>query len=83
MIAGDSAGALALKGQRYWQIADIDTKSDTVTLRDTQGRTQTLSPREASREGITLYQTVTVSVGDRMRFSKSDSEQGFVANSEW
>ncbi|MFT4465097.1 MAG: conjugative transfer relaxase/helicase TraI [Sodalis sp. (in: enterobacteria)] len=77
--------ALALKGQRYWQIADIDTKSDTVTLRDTQGRTQTLSPREASREGITLYQTgtVTVSVGDRMRFSKSDSEQGFVANSVW
>ncbi|AKK99275.1 hypothetical protein AB190_01295 (plasmid) [Enterobacter asburiae] len=44
-----------------------------------------ISPREASAEGVTLYrqESITVSPGDRMRFSKSDTERGYVANSVW
>ncbi|HDC4515811.1 TPA: conjugative transfer relaxase/helicase TraI, partial [Enterobacter cloacae] len=42
-------------------------------------------PAQAATEGVTLYRqdTITVSEGDRMRFSKSDNERGFVANSVW
>lgn len=56
-----------------------------MTLKDTQGNTRSLSPAQAATEGVTLYRqdTITVSEGDRMRFSKSDNERGFVANSVW
>jgi len=42
-----------------------------------------VTPAQAATEGVTLYRqdTITVSEGDRMRFSKSDNERGFVANS--
>ncbi|MGY0154217.1 conjugative transfer relaxase/helicase TraI (plasmid) [Edwardsiella tarda] len=69
----------------YHRIVDVDEKNQLVTLQDETGRQRVLSPQEAVREGVTLYRsdTITVSVGDRMRFSKSDSERGFVANSTW
>ncbi|WGM17767.1 conjugative transfer relaxase/helicase TraI (plasmid) [Arsenophonus nasoniae] len=77
--------ALALKNNQYWQITEIDIKNDTVTLRNEQGQESLLSPRQAVKEGITLYQaeTLTVSQGDKIRFTKSDNEQGFLANSVW
>ncbi|WP_425323369.1 hypothetical protein [Arsenophonus nasoniae] len=77
--------ALALKNNQYWQITEIDIKNDTVTLRNEQGQENLLSPRQAVKEGITLYQpeTLTVSQGDKIRFTKSDNEQGFLANSVW
>ncbi|PAU99449.1 conjugative transfer relaxase/helicase TraI [Arsenophonus sp. ENCA] len=77
--------ALALKNNQYWQITAIDAKNDTVTLRNEQGQETLLSPRQAVKEGITLYQpeTLTVSQGDKIRFTKSDNEQGFLANSVW
>ncbi|EOY0876742.1 conjugative transfer relaxase/helicase TraI domain-containing protein, partial [Klebsiella pneumoniae] len=50
-----------------------------------EGKERFISPREASAEGVTLYrrEDITVSEGDRMRFSKSDPERGYVANSVW
>ncbi|MEF4334374.1 conjugal transfer pilus acetylase TraX, partial [Escherichia coli] len=44
-----------------------------------------ISPREAVAEGVTLYtpDTIRVGTGDRMRFTKSDRERGYVANSVW
>ncbi|MDK7859309.1 hypothetical protein, partial [Klebsiella pneumoniae] len=56
-----------------------------ITLTDSEGKERYISPREASAEGVTLYrqEKITVSQGDRMRFSKSDLERGYVANSIW
>ena len=78
-------GAVALLDNTYQRIDSIDKENQLITLKDSEGNTRLLSPREASAEGVTLYRPehITVSQGDRMRFSKSDPERGYVANSVW
>ncbi|QZY83050.1 conjugative transfer relaxase/helicase TraI (plasmid) [Klebsiella sp. CTHL.F3a] len=78
-------GAVALLDNTYQRIESVDKKNQLISLKDSEGNTRLLSPREASAEGVTLYrqETITVSQGDRMRFSKSDPERGYVANSVW
>lgn len=78
-------GAVALVDQTYHRIAGVDKDNHLITLEDRAGNTRLISPREASAEGVTLYREehLTVSAGDRMRFSKSDPERGYVANSVW
>ncbi|MGG7695246.1 conjugative transfer relaxase/helicase TraI, partial [Klebsiella aerogenes] len=78
-------GAVALLDNTYQRIESVDKENQLITLKDGEGNTRLLSPREASAEGVTLYreETITVSQGDRMRFSKSDPERGYVANSVW
>lgn len=78
-------GSVALLDNTYHRIDSVDNKNQLITLKDSEGNTRLLSPREASAEGVTLYreETITVSQGDRMRFSKSDPERGYVANSVW
>ncbi|HED2503890.1 TPA: conjugative transfer relaxase/helicase TraI [Serratia marcescens] len=77
--------AVVLLDNTYYRMADIDSQSRTVSLQDSEGTTRQFSPASAVREGVTLYnpRTIEVSVGDRMRFSKSDVERGHVANSAW
>jgi conjugative transfer relaxase protein TraI len=77
--------AVVLLDNTYYRMADIDGQSRTVSLQDSEGNTRQFSPASAVREGVTLYnpRTIEVSVGDRMRFSKSDVERGHVANSAW
>lgn len=78
-------GAVALLDNTYQRIESVDKENQIITLKDSEGNTRFLSPREASAEGVTLYRPehITVSQGDRMRFSKSDPERGYVANSVW
>ncbi|MEQ0076524.1 conjugative transfer relaxase/helicase TraI [Klebsiella sp. CN_Kp118] len=78
-------GAVALLDNTYQRIESVDKENQLITLKDGEGNTRLLSPREASAEGVTLYRPehITVSQGDRMRFSKSDPERGYVANSVW
>lgn len=78
-------GAVVLLDNTYYRMAAIDSQSRTVSLQDSEGNTRQFSPSSAVREGVTLYnpRTLEVSVGDRMRFSKSDVERGHVANSTW
>lgn len=78
-------GALALVDNVYHRIAAVSKEDQMITLQDAQGNTRLISPREASAEGVTLYnpETIRVGTGDRMRFTKSDRERGYVANSVW
>lgn len=78
-------GAVALLDNTYHRIDSVDKENQLITLKDSEGNGRLLSPREASAEGVTLYreEIITVSQGDRMRFSKSDPERGYVANSVW
>ncbi|EJC3639250.1 conjugative transfer relaxase/helicase TraI [Salmonella enterica] len=77
--------ALALVDNVYHRIACISKDDGLVTLQDAEGNTRLMSPREAAAEGVTLYtpDTIRVGAGDRMRFTKSDRERGYVANSVW
>ncbi|NCG53664.1 conjugative transfer relaxase/helicase TraI [Serratia fonticola] len=82
---GKNTEAVALLDNTYYRIAAVDSDSQTVTLKDDEGQERLISPREAVREGVTLYKAemLSVSAGDKMRFTKSDVERGFVANSVW
>ncbi|MFK3707914.1 conjugative transfer relaxase/helicase TraI [Klebsiella sp. NPDC088457] len=77
--------AVALVDNTYHRIGRVDKENQLITLMDGDGKERFISPREASAEGVTLYrrEEITVSAGDRMRFSKSDPERGYVANSVW
>lgn len=81
----DARDSLVLLDNTYYRINDLDTQAHLVTLKDAEGGLRQWSPSQAATEGVTLYRqnSITVSVGDRMRFSKSDNERGFVANSVW
>ncbi|ECV4776723.1 conjugative transfer relaxase/helicase TraI, partial [Salmonella enterica] len=74
-------GALALVDNVYHRIAGISKEDGLITLEDKAGNTRLISPREAAAEGVTLYnpETIRVGAGDRMRFTKSDRERGYVA----
>lgn len=80
-----SRDSLVLLDSTYYSIEALDGEAHLVMLKDAQGNTRSLSPAQAATEGVTLYRqdTITVSEGDRIRFSKSDNERGFVANSVW
>ncbi|MGR9852015.1 type IV secretion system protein TraC [Escherichia coli] len=77
--------ALVLVDNVYHRIAGISKDDGLITLQDAEGNTRLISPREAVAEGVTLYtpDTIRVGAGDRMRFTKSDRERGYVANSVW
>ncbi|END6325092.1 conjugative transfer relaxase/helicase TraI [Escherichia coli] len=77
--------ALALVDNVYHRIVGISKDDGLITLQDAEGNTRLISPREAVAEGVTLYtpDTIRVGTGDRMRFTKSDRERGYVANSVW
>ncbi|HGH4765129.1 TPA: AAA family ATPase, partial [Klebsiella pneumoniae] len=81
----NNPNALALVDNVYHRIAGISRDDGLITLEDAEGNTRLISPREAVAEGVTLYtpDKIRVGTGDRMRFTKSDRERGYVANSVW
>ncbi|ECJ9319821.1 conjugative transfer relaxase/helicase TraI [Salmonella enterica] len=81
----ENSKALALVDNVYHRIENISQDDGLITLRDAQGNARLISPREASAEGVTLYhqEHIRVGTGDRMRFTRSDKERGYVANSVW
>ncbi|EQA4591451.1 hypothetical protein ACX3BV_004807, partial [Escherichia coli] len=85
IILKQSAKEFAKYNQLYHRIAGISKDDGLITLQDAEGNTRLISPREAVAEGVTLYtpDTIRVGTGDRMRFTKSDRERGYVANSVW
>ncbi len=81
----DHAGNMVLLDSTYYKVVALDKDAHLVTLKDAEGRSRSLSPAQAATEGVTLYrqESIAVATGDRMRFSKSDNERGFVAKSVW
>jgi conjugative transfer relaxase protein TraI len=79
---GANRTAVVRLDERYWAIAEVDREAGLVTLHGRDGEARLLSPAEAVREKATLYhpETIAVSAGDRMRFSRTDNERGYVAN---
>lgn len=78
-------GAVAMMNERYWTVARVDTQDAVVTLRNTDGESVLVSPQQNSAQDISLFtrRTLTLSQGDRVRFTRSDTDRGYVANSLW
>lgn len=77
--------AVLVLDNTYYRVDEIDKANRAVTLRDGEGDARLFSPKDAVREGFTLYheRAIDVAIGDRMRFLTSDVERGHVANSTW
>ena len=78
-------GAVAMMSERYWTVAEVDTQDAVVTLRNADGESVLLSPQQNTAQDISLFtpRDLTISQGDRVRFTRSDTDRGYVANSLW
>ncbi|MBF7982116.1 MULTISPECIES: conjugative transfer relaxase/helicase TraI [Rahnella] len=81
----DHIGHVAVMDNRHMTVSGVDTAQGMVTLTDDTGKPTVISNFENSTQDISLYvpRDITVSPGDRMRFTRSDNERGYVANSQW
>lgn len=78
-------GAVAMMNERYWTVAEVDTQDAVVTLRNSEGESVMISPQQNTSQDISLFthRELTLSQGDRVRFTRSDTDRGYVANSLW
>lgn len=81
----DHVGHVAVMNNQHMTVSSVDTAQGLVTLTDESGKPTVISNFENSTQDISLYvpRDITVSTGDRMRFTRSDNERGYVANSQW
>lgn len=81
----DYLGHVAVMNNQHMTVSDVDIGQGMVTLTDASGKPTVISNFENSTQDISLYvpRDITVSTGDRMRFTRSDNERGYVANSQW
>ncbi|HAZ3552497.1 TPA: conjugative transfer relaxase/helicase TraI [Escherichia coli] len=78
-------GAVAMMNERYWTVAEVNTQDAVVTLRNADGESVLISPQQNTSQDISLFtpRDLTLSQGDRVRFTRSDTDRGYVANSLW
>ncbi|EMB1663092.1 conjugative transfer relaxase/helicase TraI [Escherichia coli] len=78
-------GAVAMMNERYWTVAEVNLDDAVVTLRNADGESVLISPQHNTAQDISLFtpRDLTLSEGDRVRFTRSDTERGYVANSLW
>ncbi|EIX5024923.1 conjugative transfer relaxase/helicase TraI [Salmonella enterica] len=78
-------GAVAMMNERYWTVAEVNTQDAVVTLRNADGESVLISPQQNTSQDISLFTSrdLTLSQGDRVRFTRSDTDRGYVANSLW
>lgn len=79
------SGAVAMMNERYWTVAEVNTEDVVVTLRNADGESVLISPQQNTAQDISLFtpRDLTISQGDRVRFTRSDTDRGYVANSLW
>ncbi|WP_230047360.1 conjugative transfer relaxase/helicase TraI [Escherichia coli] len=79
------SGAVAMMNERYWTVAEVNTQDAVVTLRNADGESVMISPQQNTSQDISLFtpRDLTLSQGDRVRFTRSDTDRGYVANSLW
>lgn len=78
-------GAVAMMSERYWTVAGANTQDGVVTLHNTEEGSVLISPQQNTSQDISLFthRELTLSQGDRVRFTRSDTDRGYVANSLW
>ncbi|EDG2523826.1 conjugative transfer relaxase/helicase TraI [Salmonella enterica] len=78
-------GAVAMMNERYWTVAEVDMQDAVVTLRNADGESVLIFPQQNTAQDISLFtpRDLTISQGDRVRFTRSDTDRGYVANSLW
>ncbi|WP_413229619.1 MobF family relaxase [Klebsiella aerogenes] len=77
-------GSVAMVNSGYYRVESVSA-DHVATLRGAEGEMMLISPQENSTLDITLFResSITLSEGDRVRFSRSDNDRGYVVNSLW
>ncbi|EME7695703.1 conjugative transfer relaxase/helicase TraI [Salmonella enterica] len=78
-------GNIALINQQYYTLHSPDGKSGVVMLRDQEGKDHLLSAFESSLRDIAVFsrQSIRLSEGDLVRFTRNDREQGRDTQTLW
>ncbi|HDL6985321.1 TPA: hypothetical protein PXM48_004285 [Yersinia enterocolitica] len=78
-------GEVAVMNNTYFTVGSVDTDAGVVELKNKDGDRELISNFQNSTQDISLYKprNIAVSPGDKMRFTRSDNERGYVANSVW
>lgn len=78
-------GEVAVMNNTYFTVGSVDTAAGVVELKDREGNRELISNLQNSTQDISLYKprNIAISPGDKMRFTRSDNERGYVANSVW
>lgn len=78
-------GVVAMMNERYWTVAAANSQGGVVTLHNDEGESVLISPQQNTAQDISLFthRQLTLSQGDRVRFTRSDTDRGYVANSLW
>lgn len=79
------AGNIALINQQYYTIHSPSGQNGVVMLRDLEGKDHLLSAFESSLRDIAVFsrQSITLSEGDLVRFTRNDREQGRDTQTLW
>ncbi|EKE6653192.1 conjugative transfer relaxase/helicase TraI [Salmonella enterica subsp. enterica serovar Bredeney] len=79
------AGNIALINQQYYTIHSPSGQNGVVLLRDLEGKDHLLSAFESSLRDIAVFsrQSITLSEGDLVRFTRNDREQWRDTQSLW
>lgn len=78
-------GKMAFLDNTFYKIGQVDEKAGTVMLTGSDGEMRLLSSFENSTRDASVWKrsSITLSPGDKVRFSATDNERGYVANSMW
>ena len=78
----ENTGGVVMMERDYWTIAGTDARAGVAVLRNADGKERLISPFDNSTQKPQFYrsQDLDIGVGDRLRFTRSDSERGYVNN---
>lgn len=79
------SGNIALINQQYYTLHSPDGKNGVVILQDQEGKDHLLSAFESSLRDIAVFsrQSIRLSEGDLVRFTRNDREQGRDTQTLW
>lgn len=78
----ENTGNLVMLNRDYWTITGTDAKAGVATLQNADGKEMVISPFDNSTQTPQFYRekAMDIAEGDRMRFTRTDTERGYVNN---
>lgn len=78
----ENTGNLVMLNRDYWTITGTDARAGVATLQNAGGKERVISPFDNSTQTPQFYRekAMDIAEGDRMRFTRTDTERGYVNN---
>lgn len=78
----ENTGNMVMLNRDYWTITGTDPKAGVAMLKNAEGKETVISPFDNSTQKPQFYRerTMEIAEGDRMRFTRTDAERGYVNN---